>query len=290
VGDLIVAGTIQGRLKALFDDRGRRVKEARPSFPVEVLGLSGVPVAGDRFTAVADERAARSMIEAAVGAGQRDGEGELSIEQVFARIRSGAIKELNLIVKADVQGSVEPITNSLEKLGDQDETRAKVIHSGLGNVNVNDVNLADASKAVIIAFNVRVEADARRAADLQAVSIREYNVIYTLVEEVEQMLTGMLEPRYAEVVHGHTQVRATFKAGRRTIAGCIVTDGVIHRRDRVRFLRNNQKLWEGNIASLRRERDDVNEVREGFECGILFDGWDDIAEGDTMEMFTTERV
>jgi translation initiation factor IF-2 len=290
VGDLVVAGSVQGRLKALFDDRGQRVKEAPPSFPVEVLGLSGVPAAGDRFTVVTDERTARAMIEAAISAGQREGETELSIEAVFARIRSGAIKELNLIVKADVQGSVEPVVNSLEKLGDPTETRAKVIHSGLGNVNVNDVNLADASKAVIIAFNVKTEADAKRAAELQGVSIREYTVIYTLVEDVEQMLTGMLEPRYEEVVHGHAAVRATFKAGRRIIAGCIVSDGVIHRRDRVRYMRGREKLWEGNIASLRRERDDVNEVREGFECGILLDGWDDIAEEDTMEMFTTEKV
>src|SRR5438552_3210998 len=229
VGDLVVAGTAQGRVKALFDDQGRRVKEAPPSFPVEVLGLSGVPAAGDRFTAVVDERVARALVEAAVAAGQRDGEGEMTLEAIFARIRTGAIKELNLIVKADVQGSVEPLTNSLEKVGDQTETRAKVIHAGLGNVNVNDVNLGVASKALVIAFNVKTEADARRAAELQGVTIREYNVIYALVEDVEKMLSGMLEPRYEEVVHGHAQVRATFKAGRRTIAGCIVTDGVIHR-------------------------------------------------------------
>jgi translation initiation factor IF-2 len=290
IGDLVVAGTVQGRVKALFDDRGRRVKDAPPSFPVEVLGLGGVPTAGDRFKSVADERTARAMIEAASGAGQRDGEGDLSLEAVFARIRSGAIKELNLIVKADVQGSVEPITNSLEKLGDQTETRAKVIHAGLGNVNVNDVNLAVASKAMIIAFNVKTETDARRAAELQGVAVREYNVIYTLLEEIEKLLTGMLEPRFQEVIHGHAQVRATFKAGRKVIAGCIVTDGVIHRRDRVRYMRGGQQLWQGSIASLRRERDDVNEVREGFECGILLEGWDDIQEADTMEMFTSERV
>jgi translation initiation factor IF-2 len=290
VGDLVVAGTVQGRLKALFDDHGRRVKDAPPSFPVEVLGLSGVPTAGDRFSVVADERTARAMIETALAASQRDGESDLSIEAVFARIRSGAVKELNLIVKADVQGSVEPITNSLEKLGDQSETRAKVIHSGLGNVNVNDVNLADASKAMIIAFNVRIEADAKRAAELQGVSIREYSVIYTLVEDVEQMLTGMLEPRYEEVVHGHAQVRQAIKAGRRTVAGCAVSDGVIHRRDRVRVQRGGERLWEGNIASLRRFKDDVNEVREGFECGIILDGFDDFAEGDILEMYSTERV
>ena len=290
VGDLVVAGTAQGRIKALFNDRGGRVKDAPPSFPVEVLGLSGVPAAGDRFTAVADERVARAMVEAATAAGQRDGEGEMTLEAVFARIRSGAVKELNLIVKADVQGSVEPITNSLEKVGDQTETRAKVIHAGLGNVNVNDVNLAVASKALIVAFNVKIEADARRAAELQGVTIREYSVIYTLVEEIEQMLTGMLEPRFQEVVHGHTEVRQAIKAGRKVIAGCVVTDGVVHRRDRVRLKRGNQQLWEGGIASLRRFKDDVNEVREGFECGIALEGWDDLIEGDTMEMFSSERI
>jgi translation initiation factor IF-2 len=290
VGDLVVAGSVQGRLKALFDDRGQRVKDAPPSFPVEVLGLSGVPAAGDQFLVVADERTARAMIEAALAANQRDGESELSIEAVFARIRSGAIKELNLIVKADVQGSVEPIVSSLEKLGDQNETRAKVIHSGLGNVNVNDVNLADASKAMIIAFNVRIEADAKRAAELQGVSIREYNVIYSLVEDIEQMLTGMLEPRYEEVVHGHAEVRQTIKAGRRTVAGCAVTDGVIHRRDHVRVQRAGQQVWQGTIASLRRFKDDVNEVREGFECGIILDGFDEVAEADILEMYSSERV
>jgi translation initiation factor IF-2 len=289
VGDLVVAGSIQGRVKALFDDRGRRVQDAPPAFPVEILGLNGVPAAGDRFQAVADERTARAMIEAA-SSGQRDGEGDMSIEAVFARIRSGAIKELNLIVKADVQGSVEPIVNSLEKLGDQTETRAKVINSGLGNVNVTNVNLAVASKAMIVAFNVRVEDEARRVAEFNGVTIREYSVIYTLIEDIENILTGMLEPRYEEVIHGHATVRQTFKAGRRTVAGCIVSDGVIHRRDRVRVRRGTQQLWEGNIASLRRVKDDVNEVREGFECGILLDGFDDLQEDDTMEMFSSERV
>ena len=290
VGDLVVAGSVLGRVKALFDDRGRRVKEAPPSFPVEVLGLGAVPAAGDRFQVVADERTGRAMVEAAQRAGQRDGESDLSLEAVFARIRSGAVKELNLIVKADVQGSIEPIVSSLEKLGDQSETRAKVINAGLGNVNVTNVNLAVASKAMIIAFNVRIEDDARRAAELNGVTIREYNVIYTLIEDVEKILTGMLEPRFEEVVHGHAEVRQIFKAGRHTIAGCIVSDGVIHRRDRVRVTRAGQQLWEGGIGSLRRFKDDVNEVREGFECGIALDGWDDLAEGDTLEAFTSERV
>ncbi|HLZ28495.1 MAG TPA: translation initiation factor IF-2 [Chloroflexota bacterium] len=290
VGDLVVAGSAQGRIKALFDDQGRRVKDARPSFPVEILGLSGVPAAGDRFRTVVDERAARALIEAENGAGQHDGDGEMNLEAVFARIRSGAIKELNLIVKADVQGSVEPIVNSLEKLGDQTETRAKVIHAGLGNVNVNDVNLAMASKAMIIAFNVKTEAEARRAAEPNGVAIREYSVIYTLFEEVEGLLNGMLEPRYREVIHGHAEVRQAIKAGRKVIAGCIVLDGVVHRPDRVRLQRQGAQIWEGGIASLRRFKDDVTEVREGFECGIALNGWDDLLEGDKMEMFSSERI
>jgi len=195
-------------------------------------------------------------------------EGDMSIEAVFARIKSGAIKELNLIVKADVQGSVEPIVNSLEKLGDQAETRAKVIHAGLGNVNITNVNLAVASKAMIIAFNVKVEDEARRVAEFNGVTIREYNVIYTLIEEIENMLTGMLEPRYQEVIHGHALVRQTFKAGRRNIAGCVVTDGVIHRRDRVRVRRGTQQIWEGSMASLRRVKDDVNEVPKGSSAAF----------------------
>jgi translation initiation factor IF-2 len=290
VGDMVVAGQATGRAKALFNDRSQRVTDAPPSFPVEVLGLNGVPAAGDRFQVVADERTGRAMVEAALAAGQRDGEGELSLEAVFARIRSGAIKELTLIVKADVQGSVEPIVNSLEKLGEEGETRVKVIHAGLGNVNVTNVNLAVASKAMIIAFNVKTEDEARRVAELNGITIREYSVIYTLIEDIEKMLTGMLEPRYEEVVHGHTEVLQTFKAGRRMVAGCTVRDGVIHRRDRVRVSRAGQQLWEGGIASLRRGKDDVNEVREGFECGILLDGFDDLEVGDTMEMFSTERV
>src|SRR5205823_3089563 len=152
------------------------------------------------------------------------------------------------------------------------------------------VNLAVASKAMIVAFNVKTEDEARRVAEFNHVIIREYNVIYTLIEDIENMLHGMLEPRYQEVIHGHATVRQTFKAGRRTVAGCIVSDGVIHRRDRVRVQRGGQQLWEGNMASLRRVKDDVNEVREGFECGILLDGWDDVVEGDTMEMFSSERV
>jgi len=290
VGDLVVAGAAWGRIKALFDDRGRRVKAAGPSFPVEVLGLTGVPAAGDRFQVVVDERAARLLGETAARAGQRDGETEMSLEAVFARIRSGAVKELNLVVKADVQGSIEPIVSSLEKLGDPAETRAKVIHAGLGNVNVTDVNLAAASKALIIAFNVRVEADARRAAELNGVSVHEYTVIYTLLADIEGMLTGMLEPRFQEVVHGHAEVRATFKAGKRTIAGCIVSDGAVHRQERVRLQRAGAELWDGGIGSLKRFKDDVNEVREGFECGIALDGWDDLEVADTLEFYASERI
>jgi translation initiation factor IF-2 len=290
VSDLVVAGSIFGRIKALFDDHGRRVKEAPPAFPVEVLGLTGVPAAGDRFQVVTDERIARQLTEASARPGQREGESDTSLEAVFARIRSGAVKELSLIVKADVQGSVEPIVSSLEKLGDQTETRAKVISAGLGNVNVTDVNLAVASKALVIAFNVRPEQEARRVAELQGVRILEYNVIYTLIEDIEKMLTGMLEPRYQEVIQGHAEIRQIFKAGKRSIAGCFVTDGTVHRRDKVRVQRAGNQLWDGQLASLKRFKDDVNEVREGFECGIALDGYDDIEVGDTLEFYASERI
>jgi translation initiation factor IF-2 len=185
---------------------------------------------------------------------------------------------------------VEPVVNSIEKLGHEGEARAKVIHAGVGNVNVTDVNLAVASKAMIVAFNVRTEAEARRIAELNNVSIREYNVIYTMVEELEKLLAGTLEPRYQEVVQGHLEVRATFQAGRRTVAGCYVTDGLVHRRDRVRVLRAGKQIWEGGIESLKRFKDDVNEVRAGFECGILLDGFDNVEVGDTLEVYSNERV
>ncbi len=209
---------------------------------------------------------------------------------MFARVRSGATKEINLIVKADVQGSVEPIVSSLEKLGTPGEARAKVIHAGIGNVNVTDVNLAVASKAIIIAFNVRVEGEARRTAELNGVSIRDYNVIYTLIEDVDQLIKGEMEPRFEEVVHAHAEVRQTFRAGKRTIAGCIVTDGTVRRRYRVRLSRAGKQLWEGAMESLKRFKDDVNEVREGFECGVLLDDFDAIEVGDTLEFFASERV
>ena len=290
VGDVVVAGTAYGKSKALFDDRGRRIQQAGPAYPVEVLGLTGVPAAGDRFQVVTDEREARAQVEAATRAGQREGETDTSVEAVFARIRSGAVKELNVIVKADVQGSLEPVVSSIEKLGDPTQARAKVIHSGLGNVNVSDVNLAVASKAIIIAFNVRTEGEAKRIAELNGVSIRDYGVIYTLIEEVEALLQGTLEPRYEEVVQGHAEVRATFKAGRRTIAGCFVLDGTIHRRDRARLQRGGETLFDGAIESLKRFKDDVADVREGFECGLLLEGFDDIQVGDTIETYTNERV
>ncbi len=227
--------------------RPRPPRQGAPGrrFRSRCSGSTAYPPPATASASPSTSATARSLAEAASRGGPRDGEAELSLEQVFARIRSGAVKELNLIVKADVQGSIEPIVSSLEKLGDQSETRAKVISAGLGNVNVTDVNLAVASKAMIIAFDVRVEADARRVAELNGVSIREYSVIYTLIEDVDQLLSGMLEPRYQEVVHGHAEVRQIFKAGRRTIGGAFVTDGVLRRQDRVRLTRGGQQLCDG---------------------------------------------
>ncbi|MBI2756584.1 MAG: translation initiation factor IF-2 [Chloroflexi bacterium] len=290
VGDVVVAGTAFGKVKALFDDHGQRVKEAGPSFPVEVLGLTGVPSAGDRFTVAADERIARLQVESTQRAGQRDGETDNSAEAVFARVRSAAAKELNLIVKADVQGSLEPVVNSLERLGGEGQAKPKVIHAGMGNINVTDVNLAVASGALIVSFNVKVEPDAKRAAERTGVAIREYSVIYTLIEEIEALLLGSAEPKFEEVIHGHVEVRATFKAGKRTIAGCYVTDGIVHRKDRARLMRGGAQVWDGGLDSLKRFKDDVAEVREGFECGILLEGNDDLQVGDILEIYSSERV
>jgi translation initiation factor IF-2 len=289
IGDALLIGNTSGKVKALFDDHGQKAKNAPPSFPVEVLGLSGVPSAGDRFYVVADEKTARARVEALERAQNLD-DSELSADALFARIRSGAVKQVNLVVKADVQGSVEPLVSSVEKLTPSEgEARAKVIRAGLGNVNITDVNLAIASGAVVVAFNVKVEADARKLAETSGINVREYSVIYGLVEEIQAMLEGTLEPKIVEVAQGQAEVLATFKAGRRIIAGCKVTDGAIHRRDRVRVNRGTEQIYDGPLESLKRFKDDAAEVREGFECGILLDGFDDLQVGDIMAAYSLEK-
>ncbi|MCC6174093.1 MAG: translation initiation factor IF-2 [Chloroflexi bacterium] len=292
VGDVVVIGAVTGRLRAVLDDKGKRIKTAGPSTPVEVLGLSGVPVAGDRFQVVADEKLARQ--QAAINqrnAERETGRGtEVSLEDIFTRMKEGEVRDLNLVVKADVQGSVEPLVTSLQGL-QEEGLRVKVIRSGTGNVNESDVLLAATSKAIIIAFNVRAEPGARSAAETQGVDVRTYDVIYNVVDDVRKALVGMLGPRYAEVVHGHAAVRQIFPVRRGgAAAGCYVTDGQILRNSQARVKRGDKTIWEGRIATLRRIKEDVREVATGYECGIVLDGFSDFREGDVIESFGQEEV
>jgi len=292
-GDVIVVGKVMGKLRALFDDKGKRVKSAGPATPVEVLGLSGVPSAGDRFAVVTDEKSGRQQAEdnqfAAVRDSARAG-GEVSLEDIFSRMQAGDVKELTLVVKADVEGSIEPLVKSLSGL-EQEGLRVRIIHAGTGNVTASDVMLASASKSIIIAFNVRAEPGARSAAEVQHVDVRDYTVIYNVVDDVRRALRGLLGPRFAEVVHGHAEIRQLFpvrKGG--AAAGCYVTDGTILRNSQARVLRGERTLWEGRIGTLRRIKDDVREVAAGYECGIVLDGFSDFREGDVIASFGQEEI
>ena len=291
VGDAIVAGTVYGRVRQMLDDSGKPIREAPPSTPALVLGLSDVPVAGDTFEVVKDERTARLIAE------QRKEEQRaraaapavLTLDDLSARIREGKVKELNLILKADVQGSIEPILTSLEKLGGE-ELRINVIHAAPGNITESDVNLAIASKAIIIGFQVTVDPAARRLAESEGVDIRLYDVIYKLIDEMELALKGLLEPAYVEKVIGKAEVRATFdipKVGR--VAGCYILEGVARRNARARVFRGDEQLYDGHVASLKRFAKDVREVRTGFECGVGLENFHDVEVGDIIEFYVMER-
>jgi translation initiation factor IF-2 len=291
VGDVVAIGATYGRVKALFNDRGKRIRKAEPSTPVEVLGLNGVPTAGDRIYAVADEKTARQFAAQNQRAAQREAaRPELSLDDLFSKISAGEVKELNLIVKADVQGSIEPLVNSLERLSEEG-IRVKVVHTGIGSVNEPDVMLATASKAIIIGFNVRVEPGARRVADQQGIDIRLYDVIYNIVEDVRKALLGLAGPKYETVVHGQAEVRQIFKIGRNyAAAGCLVLEGSILRADRCRVLRAGREVFDGKIATLRRFKDDVREVQAGTECGIGLEGYGGFEIGDILESYAQEEV
>jgi translation initiation factor IF-2 len=297
VGDVIVAGAASGRVKALFNDKGKRIRHAEPATPAEILGLDTVPQAGDQVQTVADERTARTYAQSFRRAADATATGarESTLESIMEGIRTGALKDLNLIVKADVRGSLEAVTASIQNLAEKEqiqrEVRTKVIHADAGNVTESDVMLAAASKAIIIAFNVRIEPGARRAADAQGVQIRSYDVIYHMTDEIERILGGMLEPEIREVPLGEAEVRQVFKIGRtRAVAGCYVTTGTITRNAQVRVRRNGELLTEARLESLKRFKDDVREVQAGYECGIGIAGFADFQEGDTVEAFTTEAV
>ncbi|EKP93640.1 translation initiation factor IF-2 [Thermaerobacter subterraneus] len=294
VGDAFVCGTTYGRVRALFDDRGRPVEEAGPSTPVEVLGASEVPEAGDRLEVVADEREAREIAtrrqEERRQEEMRAARG-LTLEQ-FSQQAGGDAgeRELRLIVKADVQGSLDALIPALERLS-TDEVYVRVLHTGLGAISESDVMLAAASRAVVVGFNVRPDANARRAADQENVEIRTYRVIYELLDDVKKALQGLLKPEIREVVLGQAEVRATFKVpGVGTVAGCYVTDGKIARNARVRVIRDGTVIYEGRIASLKRFQDDVREVAQGYECGVGIERFNDIKEGDVLEVFQEQEV
>lgn len=292
-GDIVIAGKTVGRVRAMTDDKGRRLEKAGPAMPVEIIGLSEVPDAGDLFYAVEDERMARELAEQRKTE-EKDERAKLqqkvTLENLFSHIKEGEIKDFNIIVKADVQGSAEAVTASLRKLSNE-EVRVQVIHSGVGGVNESDVMLAAASGAIIIGFNVRPEPAAADSAARQDVEIRTYRIIYDCIEEIESAMKGMLAPKFQEAVIGHAEVRQTFKvSGVGTIAGCYVTDGKIQRAAQVRIVRDSIVIHEGVLSTLRRFKDDVREVASGYECGVSFEKFNDIKEGDILEVFIMEEI
>ncbi|MDI9567436.1 MAG: translation initiation factor IF-2 [bacterium] len=293
VGDPIIAGTAWGRVRAMMNDRGENVKEAGPSTPVEVLGFSEVPQAGDIMRAMKDDKAARQLAKERQEE-QREQElarsARISLDDLYDRIQEGEIKELNIIIKADVQGSVEALKQSLEKLSDE-QVRLNVIHGGAGAITESDVMLASASNAVIIGFNVRPEPSAKKEAEREEVDIRLYRVIYDALEDMEAAMKGMLEPEYREVTLGQVEVRTTFKVPKvGTIAGSYVLEGKVVNGSPVRLIRDGVVIYEGKIESLRRFKDDVREVASGYECGIGLHNFNDIKEGDILEVYTVEEV
>lgn len=289
-GDVVVAGTAYGKLRAITDHKGKPVKKAGPSTPVAVMGMSDVPSAGDLFQVVDSDKEARAIvaerIEAAKVAAQS--KKKVSLEDLFANVQSGEAKDLNLIVKADVQGSLDPIITELNKLG-QGEIGVKVLHAETGNIGNNDVMLASASKAIIIGFNVQADIDARRMAEKEGVDIRLYEIIYRMTEDIEKALKGMLEPDLVETNLGRAQVLQVFSASKfGKVAGCKVIEGELRRGAKVRVYRGADIVFEGDLSSLRREKDDVKEVRQGFECGVGFKNFNDILPGDILQCYTVE--
>ena len=293
VGDIVIAGTAVGHVRAMINDKGRRVKTAGPSTPVEILGLAEAPSGGDKFFVVKNEKLAREVAEKRRDEMQEDKFNKVvkvSLDNLFTQIDEGNMKELNVIIKADVQGSVEAVRQSIEKLSNS-EVRVRAIHGGVGAINESDVMLANASNAIIVGFNVRPDAGALSAAERQEVDIRLYSVIYQAIEEIEAAMMGMLDPEFKEVVIGHAEVRQTFKVSSvGTIAGCYVTDGKIQRNAGVRLVRNGIVVHEGELSSLKRFKDDAKEVSENFECGLGIDKYNDIKEQDIIECFIMEEV
>ena len=295
VGDAIVAGDASGKVRALYDYRGDKVKEARPGEPVEILGFDRPPPAGELCRVVEHERQAKHLANLRAERLRREQLAQrarrgVSLENLFAQVQEGALQELNLVLKGDVQGSVEAALGELTKI-QHPEVGVNVIHTGVGGITENDINLAAASNALVVGFNVRPSAEAKSLAEREGVDIRTYRVIYQLTDDIQQALVGMLSPVKTEETIGEAEVRALFRVSRLgTIAGCMVTQGVIRRNAQVRIVRDGTVIHETAIAQLKRFKDDVREVAEGFECGILLDGYNDVKEGDVLEAFEIREV
>ena len=292
-GDLIIAGTAVGRVRVMTDDKGRTITEAGPSIPVEITGLAEAPTPGDEFDAVADERMARQLVEQRKQA-EKDAAAKqaskVTLDNLFAKMQEGEMKELNLIVKADVQGSAEAVKASLEKISNE-EVRVRVIHAAVGAINESDILLASTANAIVVGFNVRPDAAAAASAQRANVDVRMYRVIYDAIDEIEAAMKGMLAPKFKEVILGHAEIRNTFRvSGVGTVAGCMVTDGIMRRNGKVRLLRDNIVIYEGNIGSLQRFKDSVKEVVANYECGMSIEKFNDIKEGDVFECFIMEEV
>ena len=293
VGDSILVGSTYGRIRAMFDDRGKKIKSAGPSIPVEILGLSEVPAAGDRFIVCKDEKTARNMAELRkqkIKADSHQASNRVSLEDLYSQIQEGKVKELAIVVKADVQGSVEAIRQSLEKLS-TDDVKVRVIHGAVGAITETDVILAAASNALIIGFNVRPDGNATAQSEKEGIEIKTYRIIYDAIEDVKSAMIGMLEPEYKEVVNGKAEVRMTYKISNvGTIAGCYVIDGKIVRNSEVRVIRDGIVIFESTLASLKRFKDDAKEVAKGYECGLSVEKFNDLKEGDIIESFTMEAI
>ena len=291
IGDSIIAGTTFGKVRAMINDRGENVKKAGPSVPVEVLGLSDVPEAGDVLASL-DEKLARSIASKRIEKKRTEliRSKKVSLDDLFQQIQDGNIKDLNIVIKADVQGSVEALANSLLSLNKNDEVRVNIVHSGVGAVNESDVMLATASNALIIAFNVRPDANARRVADAESIDIRTYRVIYDALNDVKDAMSGMLAPKYKEVVQGKVEIRQVMKFSKALVAGSYVLEGKITNSSKIRILRDNIVAFDGELDSLRRFKDDVKEVAAGYECGITIKDYRDFQEGDSIEAYTMEEI
>lgn len=293
IGDPIVVGNTYGRVRAMVNDLGRRVKEAGPSTPVEITGLSDVPQAGDRFVVFDDEKTARQVGEARAQqalAAQRGEKSIVSLDNLFEQLKQGEMKDLNIILKADVQGSAEAVAASLQKI-DVEGVNIRIIHSGAGAINESDITLASASNAIVIGFNVRPDVNAKRAAEQEKVDVRLHSIIYKVIEEIEAAMKGMLDPEFKEKVIGQAEIRQTFKVSKvGTIAGSYVTDGKITRDSGIRLIRNGVVIFEGNIDALKRFKDDAKEVAQGYECGITIKNFNDVKEGDIIEAYVMEEI